>query len=164
MQPGFRKGHSAHHCFLVLIEKRRKVFDKLGFSDLLLTYLSKLSDCIDHELINAKLHAYGFDIKSLELIDNYLHDSTQRVKINSSFRHWRNVELGILQRSNKVPPLVNIYICDLFFDISDIDIANYADDTTPYALDLKLENIAKLLEEKQISFLSGFQTAFLKQP
>ena len=28
-----------------------------------------------------------------------------------------------------------------------MDIANYVDDTTPYPLDSKLENIAKLLEE-----------------
>ena len=35
----------------------------------------------------------------------------------------------------------------LFFGIIEIDIANYADDTTPYTADLKLENIVKLLEE-----------------
>ena len=33
---------------------------------------------------------------------------------------------------------LNIYICDLFVDIIKIDITNYADDTTPYTLDLKL--------------------------
>ena len=35
----------------------------------------------------------------------------------------------------------------LFFDIIEIDIANYADDTTPYAFDSKPENIVKLLEQ-----------------
>ena len=44
---GFRKGHSAQHCLLVLIEKYRKVLDKRGFAGFLLNYLSKAFDCID---------------------------------------------------------------------------------------------------------------------
>ena len=56
LQCRFCKGHSTKHCLLVLIEK---VLDKRGFAGLLLTDLSKAFDCIDHELIIAKLHAYG---------------------------------------------------------------------------------------------------------
>ena len=83
LQCGFRKGHSAQHWLLVLIEKCGKVLDKRGFAGLLLTDLSKSFDCIDHELLIAKLHAYGFSINSLE--HSYLYDRIQRVKINSSF-------------------------------------------------------------------------------
>ena len=145
-----------------MIEKCRKVLDKRGFAGLLLIDLSKAFDCIDHELLIAKLHAYGFDIKSLELIRSYLHDRIQRVKINSSFSHWSNVESGIPQGSIKGPLLFNTYICDLFFDIIEIDIANYADDTTPYALDLKLENIVKLLEENADKLFDWFSNNYLK--
>ena len=74
LQCGFRKGHSTQHCLLVLIEKCRKVLDKRGFAGLLLTDLSKAFDCIDHELLIAKLHAYRFNIKSLEFIHSYLYD------------------------------------------------------------------------------------------
>ena len=162
LQCGFRKGHTAQHCLLVLIEKYRKVLDKRGFACLLLTDLSKAFDCIDHELIIAKLHAYGFDVKSLEHIHAYLHDRTQRVKINSSFSRWSNVELGIPQGSTKGPLPFNIYICDLFVDIIEIDIANYEDDTTPYVLDLKLENIVKLLEEKADKLFDWFSNNYLK--
>ena len=45
----------------------------------------------------------------------------------------------------------------------EIDKANYADDTTPYALDLKLESIVKLLIQNADKFLTGFQTTVLKQ-
>ena len=50
-----------------------------------------------------------------------------------------------------------------FFDIIEIDIANYADNTTPYTLDSKLENIIKLPEENADKLLTGFQTTILKQ-
>ena len=132
LQCGFRKGHTAQHCLLVLIEKCRKVLDKRGFAGLLLTDLSKAFDCIDHELLIVKLHAYGFNIKSLEFIPSYLYDRIQRVKINSSFSHWSKIESGIPQGSIKG------------------------------SLDLKLENIVKLLEENADKLFDWFSNNYLK--
>ena len=63
---------SAQQC--LLLKKCRKVLDKRGFDDLLFTDLSKSFHCIDHEQVIAKLHSYGFNIKSLELIYGYLYD------------------------------------------------------------------------------------------
>ena len=33
--------------------------------------------------------------------------------------------------------LFNIYISDMFFGLNEIDICNFADDTTPYVFDSK---------------------------
>ena len=66
------------------------------------------------------------------------------------------------QGSTKGPLLFNIYICDLFVDIIQIDIANYEDDTTPYVLDLKLENIVKLLGENADKLFGWFSNKYLK--
>ena len=41
-------------------------------------------------------------------------------------------------------------------------IHNYADDTTPYALDSKLENIVKLLEENADKLFDWFSNNYLK--
>ena len=46
------------------------------------------------------------------------------------------------------PLFFNIFICDLFFDDIDIDLVNYADDTTPYAYDLELDKVIESLEKK----------------
>ena len=39
---------------------------------------------------------------------------------------------GVQQRSILEPLLFNIYLANLFLVMDDIDIANYADDNTPY--------------------------------
>ena len=51
---------------------------------ILLTDLSKAFNCLSHELLLGKLHAYGFTISALRLICSYLANGKQRTKINAS--------------------------------------------------------------------------------
>ena len=57
---GFRKGHSTQHCLLFMLETLKNTLDKGQKTGILLTDLSKAFDCISHELLIAKLYAYGF--------------------------------------------------------------------------------------------------------
>ena len=77
-QCGFRTDYSAQHCLLVMIEKWKKVVDNGGAFGALLTDLSKAFDCIPHDLIIAKLEAYGFQIDALRLV--YLLSVKQKTK------------------------------------------------------------------------------------
>ena len=43
--------------------------------------LSKAYDCILHNLLFAKLEAYGFGLESLNLVNSYLTNRLQRVKV-----------------------------------------------------------------------------------
>ena len=67
-QCDFRKGYSAQHCLLVMIEKWKKTVDRGGVFDALLTDLSKAFDCIPHDFIIAKLEAYSFQTDALNLV------------------------------------------------------------------------------------------------
>ena len=49
----------------------------------LLTDLSKVFDSLSHEPLIAKLDAYGFDKNALKLVNSYLSNRKQRVKINN---------------------------------------------------------------------------------
>ena len=162
LQFGFRKEHSAQHCLIVLIEKCRQMLDKGGFSGILLTDLSKAFDCINHQLLIAKLYAYGFDISSVRYIHSYLTDRKQRVKINASFSEWSKIKYGAPQGSILGPLLFNIFICDLFFDIIDIEVANYSDDTTPYTYDYTIENVIQKLEINGNKIFQWFSDNYLK--
>ena len=53
-----------------MIEKWRESLDQGGAYGALLTDLSKAFDCLSHDLLIAKLHAYALDIKSLRLMSN----------------------------------------------------------------------------------------------
>ena len=49
-----------------------KLVDSNAGFGMLFTDLSKVSNCLPHELLFAKLDSYGFDKSSLKLIDGYL--------------------------------------------------------------------------------------------
>ena len=73
---------SAQNCLVLLLEKWRKCIDRKGYAGILLTDLSKAFDCIHHDLLIAKLNAFGFEYNALCLIHNYLSERFQRVRIN----------------------------------------------------------------------------------
>ena len=70
-QCGFRKGYSTQHCLLNLLEKLKSSVDKGKSFGALLTDRSKAFDCLDHELLTAKLNANGFTLPALRLIHGY---------------------------------------------------------------------------------------------
>ena len=69
---GYRKGYNSQYALLSMIEKWKKSLDNHGIASGILMDLSKAFDTINHELLIAKLHAYGFNKNALELILNYL--------------------------------------------------------------------------------------------
>ena len=108
--------------------------------------LSKAFDCIRHDLLIAKLHEYGFSREALLLVYSYLENRQQRVKINGSFSSYKHLRFGVPQGSVLGPLFFNIYINDLMLSIQETDICNYADDTTIYTCDIRLENVISRLE------------------
>ena len=94
---GYRKGYSTQHALLILLEKWRTILDKKGYAGAILMDLSKAFDTLNHELLIAKLAAYGFDKSSLRLIKSYLSNRWQRTKINKSYSSWSKLLTGVPQ-------------------------------------------------------------------
>ena len=129
-----QKGFSTQHCLLAMIEKLQKSLDSGGGWTLaaLLTDPSKAFDCLPHDLLIAKLHAYGIKKASLNLLFSYFKNRKQRVCLNNTYSEWIDILFGVPQGSILGPLLFNIFLCDLFLFLHDIPVANYTDDNTPH--------------------------------
>ena len=79
-------------------------------------------------------------------IYDYLNGRSQKIKAGSSFSSELDISYGVAQGSILGPLLFNFDICDLFFVNITSDIANYADDTTPYEYDQHCDNLINNME------------------
>ena len=141
-----------------MLEEWKKALDKENDAGAILTDLSKAFDSLNYELLIAKLNAYGFDKESLEFIRSYLKERKQKTKVGSFYSTWKSIKLGVPQGSILGPLLFNIFINDIFYFISDISIANYADDNTPYTTEKSITSLIEILEVETNVLLQWFKT------
>ena len=85
-QCGFRKGYGAQ--VLMMLETWKEARDNKEAFGTLLTDISKAFDCLSHDLLIAKLRAYGLDLASLEILRDYLTNIKQRTKVHSFYSSW----------------------------------------------------------------------------
>ena len=126
----YRKHFSSQHALFRLIEDWRCGLENNKQIGAVLMDLSKAFDCLPKNLLLAKLHAYGVEHNSLSLIKSYLSERKQKVKVKGRYSEWGNLELGVPQGSILGPLLFNIFMNDIFYNLSEGTLCNFADDNT----------------------------------
>ena len=109
--------------------------------------LSKAFDCLSHDLIIAKLAAYGLGDGALQIIYSYLKNRKQSVKVKSVISLLRVTLAGVPQGSLLGPLLFNIFMNDTFCFITS-NLHNFADDNTLSAAAESLQNLVNELEHQ----------------
>ena len=152
----YRTVYTTQHVLIKLIEEWNSNFDHNFIVGSVLMDLSKAFDCIPHDLIIAKLHAYDFDENALVLVYSYLKKRKQSVqKINNVYSTFQEIASGVPQGSVLVPILFNFYINDLFSFIKQATMHNYAEDNTLAFFSKSFPDLVNVLEMKQTALCHG---------
>ena len=155
-QCGFRKGYGTQHCLLLMLEIWKGATDNNKAFGALLTDLSKAFDCLSHDLLIAKLHAYGLDIDSLNILQDYLSNRKQRTKVDSFYSSWEAILSRVPQGSILGPILLNIFMCDMLLISKATYFTGYADDNTSFVVRDNIADVIKALEETGENLLNWF--------
>ena len=130
-----------------MIEKIRKIRESKGVFTAVFTDLSKTFDCISHELLLEKLHAYGFDETLLTFMHAYLNQRLRKTKLGATFSELMSFLFGVSKGSIIGPLLFIRYICDLFILIDYLEFGSYANDSTPFVSGENFDEILGELEK-----------------
>ena len=102
------------HCLVSMLEKWKSATDHKKSFRTLFTDFSKAFDGLSHDLLIAKLNAYGFNMSALEFVHSYRKSQMQSTKVNSENNSWEEMIIGDSQGSVLDPLLFNIFLCNLF--------------------------------------------------
>ena len=119
-----------NHVLILLIENWRHALHNNLFSGAVLKDLWKAFDCIPHDFLIAKLHAYGLHFDTVTFLHNYFKHLKQYVRINNISSFFRNIFLGEPQSSILGPIILNILMNNLFLCLKKSDLHNFSHDNT----------------------------------
>ena len=93
----FRSGYGCQAALFKIIEDRKNALDQHKFATAILMDLSKAFDCLPHDLLLQKLKYYGTLNSALSLIQNYLSNRKQCVKLGTALSTSQDIYKGIPQ-------------------------------------------------------------------
>ena len=121
--------------------------------------LSNYFDTINHDLLLAKVRAYG--IYALNLLYNYLKNRKQKVVINNKTSSSEVVIAGVPQGFIDGPLLFNLFITDLILLLYTAALRSYADDSNLYAIGNDKDKIKRALVEDFQTVINWFYENYM---
>ena len=116
-QCGYRKGFNTTLSLLSLVETWKCANDQNKVFGAVLIDLSKAFDCMSHDLLIAKLYAYGLNSNATNVIIDYLKNRKQRTRVGTKYSDWCGIDTGVPQGSiyNSMVHYCSILTYAIFF-------------------------------------------------
>lgn len=133
IQSGFRKNHSCTTALLKVTDDILEAADRGDLTGLVLLDYSRAFDKLNHQLLLAILKFLGLECRALKLVESYLSDRTQSVRLNGTLSSVRHINCGVPQGSILGPLFFILYTSQLDSGLRDsTSLRLYADDTQVY--------------------------------
>lgn len=132
VQSGFRKGYSCATALLHIVDDIFRATDDGMCTLLVMLDFSRAFDTLNHELLIHILSYIGFSENASLMINNFIKNREQAVRLVNSVSTFRKLKAGVPQGSILGPLLFSIYISRLLEHVNHCKIHFYADDTQLY--------------------------------
>ena len=164
-QSGFRSKFSTDTCLSYLTDFIKHETSEGLYTDMIMLYLQKALDTVDHLILCEKLRAMG--VGSVDWIMSYLSGRNQFVQVNGNLSDSSPITCGVPQGSILGRLLFLCYVNDMTISVSsECKILLYADDSAilfshkdPEVISRKLsselESCSKLLVDNKLSLHLG---------
>lgn len=155
-QYGFRANSDTTTAAIDLVCKIQNSLDRGKFCAAIFIDLCKAFDTVDHGILLQKLEASGIRGQSLKLMDSYLTNRYQYVKIEDSISSKQQISIGVPQGSVLGPLLFLVYINDIGKLKLHGEIKLYADDTTLFYKDQDNVELTHKYMQEDLNVLSTY--------
>ena len=148
-QHGFRANRSTSTAIFDVMQKFFDAWNEKKYISCIFIDYSRAFDTIDHNILLAKLSAYGLDETSHKLMKSYLLNRKQRTNLQGSKSTYKPLAYGVPQGSILGPLLFILYTNDLFAQLpSDDSLYMYADDTLILSTGKTEDEAVRISQEK----------------
>jgi hypothetical protein len=129
LQSGFRKNYSTCTALTNLFSDMIDNRDKGRYSSLVMLDYSKAFDSMDHDMLIAKMHYFGFSDEATAWFRSYLKDRLQVTRLGSETSVPLTKQRGVPQGSCLGPILYTLYTADFPNCVKHCTAHLYADDS-----------------------------------
>ena len=77
----------------------------------------KAFDTLNHNILIAKVEAYGFETDATRYMKSYLTNCKQKIRANTTSSEWERITTSVLQGLILGPIIFNIFSSDIFLTL-----------------------------------------------